>query len=82
MLNNYPLEFRKKQRLLSKNELVNDFLITISAYNKLITGNIIPFIEILKTSLLTRSQMSLFSANEPVLQVLYYFIRHITITFL
>ncbi|CAG8795268.1 12071_t:CDS:2, partial [Cetraspora pellucida] len=41
-----------------------------TAYNSLIVGNIIPFIKLLKTTLLARSRMSLFSANEAVLQAI------------
>ncbi|RGB22892.1 hypothetical protein C1646_775363 [Rhizophagus diaphanus] len=48
-------------------QVVNDANLIVSAYENLVSGNIIPFIEILKTFLSTRSQMSLFSADEPVL---------------
>ncbi|GBC33537.2 hypothetical protein GLOIN_2v1817937 [Rhizophagus irregularis DAOM 181602=DAOM 197198] len=41
-----------------------------TAYESLVVGNIIPFIEILKTFLLTRSKMSLSSANESMLQAI------------
>ncbi|GBC39325.2 hypothetical protein GLOIN_2v1781474 [Rhizophagus irregularis DAOM 181602=DAOM 197198] len=51
-------------------QVVNDATLIVSAYENLVSGNIIPFIEILKTFLLTRSQMYLFSADEPVLQAI------------
>ncbi|PKK58446.1 hypothetical protein RhiirC2_796283, partial [Rhizophagus irregularis] len=46
-------------------QVVDNALLVASAYESLIINNIIPFIKILKTSLLTRSRMSLSSANEP-----------------
>ncbi|CAB4380792.1 unnamed protein product [Rhizophagus irregularis] len=51
-------------------QVVNDALLIASAYENLVAGNVIPFIEILKTFLSTRSKMSLFSADEPVLQAI------------
>ncbi|RGB35804.1 hypothetical protein C1646_758906 [Rhizophagus diaphanus] len=48
----------------------DDAILIASAYKNLIADNIMPFIKILKTSLLNRSQMSLSSANEPVLQAI------------
>ncbi|CAB4393287.1 unnamed protein product [Rhizophagus irregularis] len=51
-------------------QVVDNALLVASAYESLIINNIIPFIKILKTSLLTRSRMSLSSANEPVLQAI------------
>ncbi|GBC02521.1 hypothetical protein RclHR1_04660014 [Rhizophagus clarus] len=70
--------FKKQiQQILEQNEdklvykqVINDGLLIASAYENLITGNIMPFIEILKTSLLSRSKMSLFSADEAVLQAI------------
>src|SRR6266536_5435113 len=78
ILNNYLLELWKKQCQTieqNKNKLVyrqviNDSLLVASAYENLVAGNIIPFIKILKTFLSTRSQMSLSSADEPVLQAI------------
>ncbi|PKY40542.1 hypothetical protein RhiirA4_453936, partial [Rhizophagus irregularis] len=67
----------KQIRILEQNkdklvyrQVVNDALLIASAYENLITNNILPFIELLKTFLLTRSQISLSSANEPVLQAI------------
>ncbi|UZO26270.1 uncharacterized protein OCT59_018508 [Rhizophagus irregularis] len=51
-------------------QVVNDVLFITSAYKNLVANNILPFIELLKTFLLIRSQISLFSANEPVLQAI------------
>ncbi|CAB4478589.1 unnamed protein product [Rhizophagus irregularis] len=51
-------------------QAVDDAFLIASAYESLIAGNVVPFIKILKTFLLTRSQMSLSSADEPVLQVI------------
>ncbi|CAB4399139.1 unnamed protein product [Rhizophagus irregularis] len=51
-------------------QVINDALLIASAYESLVVGNIIPFIEILKTFLLTRSKMSLSSANESMLQAI------------
>ncbi|EXX51364.1 uncharacterized protein OCT59_025304 [Rhizophagus irregularis] len=51
-------------------QVVNDALLIISAYENLVADNIIPFIELLKTFLLTRSQISLSSADESVLQAI------------
>ncbi|GBC07125.1 hypothetical protein RclHR1_07280002 [Rhizophagus clarus] len=50
------------------NDVINNALYATLAYKNLV--NIIPFINILKTSLLSRSQMSLSSMNEPVLQAI------------
>ncbi|PKY16378.1 hypothetical protein RhiirB3_428744 [Rhizophagus irregularis] len=67
----------KQIRILEQNkdklvyrQVVNDALLITSAYENLIANNILPFIELLKTFLLTRSQISLSSANEPVLQAI------------
>ncbi|GBC02385.1 hypothetical protein RclHR1_00460023 [Rhizophagus clarus] len=70
--------FQKKQnKILEENEnnanhhVINDTLpIIASAYENLVIGNIMPFIEILKTFLSTRSRMSLSSANESMLQAI------------
>ncbi|GBB89281.1 hypothetical protein RclHR1_15990001 [Rhizophagus clarus] len=70
--------FKKQiQQILEQNEdklvykqVINDGFLIASAYENLITGNIMPFIEILKTFLLSRSMMSLFSADEAVLQAI------------
>ncbi|EXX55843.1 Bdf1p [Rhizophagus irregularis DAOM 197198w] len=60
---------QNKDKLVYR-QVVNDATLIVSAYENLVSGNIIPFIEILKTFLLTRSQMYLFSADEPVLQAI------------
>ncbi|EXX70380.1 Bdf1p [Rhizophagus irregularis DAOM 197198w] len=67
--------WKKQSQVLEQNkdnlmyrQIVNDALLVTSAYESLVIGNIIPFIEILKTFLLTRSKMSLSSANESMLQ--------------
>ncbi|CAB4373503.1 unnamed protein product [Rhizophagus irregularis] len=69
--------WRKQSRILEQNknnlvyrQAVDDAFLIASAYESLIAGNVVPFIKILKTFLLTRSQMSLSSADEPVLQVI------------
>ncbi|GET03190.1 hypothetical protein GLOIN_2v1781474 [Rhizophagus clarus] len=70
--------FHKKQnQILEENknniiyqQVINDVFPVASAYENLVMGNIIPFIEVLKTFLLTRSQMSLASANESMLQAI------------
>ncbi|GES94953.1 hypothetical protein GLOIN_2v1771827 [Rhizophagus clarus] len=63
-------EKNKKQNKddLVFNDVINNALYATLAYKNLV--NIIPFINILKTSLLSRSQMSLSSMNEPVLQAI------------
>ncbi|RGB28659.1 hypothetical protein C1646_673062 [Rhizophagus diaphanus] len=71
-------EYWKKQCQIleqNKNDLVykqavDNAIIAVSAYKSLITNDIIPFIKILKNSLLSRSRMSLSLANEPVLQAI------------
>ncbi|GBB88332.1 hypothetical protein RclHR1_01490013 [Rhizophagus clarus] len=74
--NNYDADtnslFKKQIQILKQNEdklvyrqVINDGLLVASAYENLVAGEVIPFIEVLKTFLLTRSQMSLFSADEP-----------------
>ncbi|CAB4473900.1 unnamed protein product [Rhizophagus irregularis] len=60
---------QNKNNLVYK-QVVNDALLIASAYENLVIGNIIPFIEILKTFLLTRSKMSLSLANESMLQAI------------
>ncbi|PKY54875.1 hypothetical protein RhiirA4_548448 [Rhizophagus irregularis] len=60
---------QNKDRLVYK-QVVNDALLIASAYENLVTDNIMPFIELLKTFLSTRSQISLSSAGEPVLQAI------------
>ncbi|GBC30837.2 bromodomain-containing protein [Rhizophagus irregularis DAOM 181602=DAOM 197198] len=60
---------QNKDKLVYR-QVVNDALLIASAYENLVAGNVIPFIEILKTFLSTRSKMSLFSADEPVLQAI------------
>src|SRR5438034_9173135 len=78
MYNKHLLELWKKQcQTIEQNknnlvyrQVINDALLVASAYEKLIIGNIMPFIKILKTFLLTRSRMSLSSADEAVLQAI------------
>ncbi|PKC04946.1 hypothetical protein RhiirA5_421554 [Rhizophagus irregularis] len=60
---------QNKDKLVYK-QVVNDALLIASAYENLVTDNIIPFIELLKTFLSTRSQISSSSADEPVLQAI------------
>ncbi|POG65610.1 hypothetical protein GLOIN_2v1482950 [Rhizophagus irregularis DAOM 181602=DAOM 197198] len=67
----------KQIRILEQNkdklvyrQVVNDAFLIVSAYENLVANNILPFIELLKTFLSTRSQISLSSANEPVLQAI------------
>ncbi|CAB4480611.1 unnamed protein product [Rhizophagus irregularis] len=67
----------KQIRILEQNkdklvyrQVVNDAFLIASAYENLVAGNLLPFIEIIKTFLSTRSQMSLSSADEPVLQAI------------
>ncbi|PKC59258.1 hypothetical protein RhiirA1_469727 [Rhizophagus irregularis] len=69
--------WKKQSQILKQNknnlayvQVVDNALLVASAYESLIENNIIPFIKILKTSLLSRSRMSLSSANEPVLQAI------------
>ncbi|GES92261.1 bromodomain-containing protein [Rhizophagus clarus] len=69
--------FKKQIRILEQNEnklvyeyIINNTFLVASAYENLIAGDIVPFIKILKTFLLTRSKMSLFSADEAVLQAI------------
>ncbi|GBC08890.1 hypothetical protein RclHR1_08470001 [Rhizophagus clarus] len=69
--------FKKQIRILEQNEdnlvyrhVINKTLLVVSAYESLIAGNITPFIKNLKTFLLTRSKMSLSSADEAVLQAI------------
>ncbi|CAB5182313.1 unnamed protein product [Rhizophagus irregularis] len=69
--------WKKQIQILEQNknnlmyrQVVNDALLIASAYENLVIGNIIPFIEILKTFLLTRSKMSLSLANESMLQAI------------
>ncbi|CAB4477202.1 unnamed protein product [Rhizophagus irregularis] len=69
--------WKKQCQILEQNknnliyrQVIDDGLLIASAYESLVVGNIIPFIEILKTFLLTRSKMSLSSANESMLQAI------------
>ncbi|CAB5359912.1 unnamed protein product [Rhizophagus irregularis] len=69
--------WKKQCQILEQNknnliyrQVINDALLITSAYESLVIGNIIPFIEILKTFLLTRSRMSLSLANESMLQAI------------
>ncbi|GBB96328.1 hypothetical protein RclHR1_27290001 [Rhizophagus clarus] len=64
---NQILEENKNNEIYKQN-INNTFPVT-SAYENLVIGNIIPFIEIIKTFLSTRLQMSLSSADESMLQV-------------
>ncbi|GBC08756.1 hypothetical protein RclHR1_08360002 [Rhizophagus clarus] len=69
MAKQFQILEQNKTDLVFKN-VVNDAFHATLAYKNLVTGNIIPFIKNLKLSLLSRSQMSLFSADEPVLQAI------------
>ncbi|GES88145.1 hypothetical protein GLOIN_2v1781474 [Rhizophagus clarus] len=60
---------QNKDDLVFRNVVSDAFCATL-AYKNLVTGNIIPFIKNLKISLISRSQMSLFSADEAVLQAI------------
>ncbi|GBC03024.1 hypothetical protein RclHR1_04940004 [Rhizophagus clarus] len=60
---------QNKDNLMYK-QSIDNILSVVSAHESLIAGNIIPFIKVLKTRLLARSQMSLSSANESVLQAI------------
>jgi hypothetical protein len=51
-------------------EVINDALLVAQAYESLVIGDIIPFIKILKTFLLTRSRKSLSLADESMLQAI------------
>ncbi|CAB4479752.1 unnamed protein product [Rhizophagus irregularis] len=69
--------WKKQSQILEQNkdkliyrQVINDALLVASAYEDLVKNNIIPFIEILKTFLLTRSKISLSSANESMLQAI------------
>ncbi|GBC00135.1 hypothetical protein RclHR1_37550001 [Rhizophagus clarus] len=69
MAKQFQILEQNKDDLVFRN-VVNEAFCATLAYKNLVTGNIIPFIKNLKTSLLSRSQMSLFSADEPVLQAI------------
>ncbi|GBB84747.1 hypothetical protein RclHR1_11310004 [Rhizophagus clarus] len=60
---------QNKDNLVYK-QVVDNALLIASSYESLVNGDIIPFIDILKTFLLTRSRMSLSTADEPVLQAI------------
>ncbi|RGB35316.1 hypothetical protein C1646_759487 [Rhizophagus diaphanus] len=69
--------WKKQSQILKQNknnlaykQVVDNALLIASSYESLIADNIIPFIKILKNSLLTRSRMSLSSANESMLQAI------------
>ncbi|GBB89492.1 hypothetical protein RclHR1_01620004 [Rhizophagus clarus] len=69
--------FTKQNQILEENkdnviyeQVINDTLPVAPAYENLVIGNIMPFIEILKTFLSTRSRMSLSSADESMLQAI------------
>jgi hypothetical protein len=51
-------------------EVINDALLVVQAYESLVIGDIMPFIKILKTFLLTRSRKSLSLADESMLQAI------------
>ncbi|GBB88700.1 hypothetical protein RclHR1_15270001 [Rhizophagus clarus] len=66
-------ELKRKVIFLAKNpyeQVINDTLPVTSAHGKLVIGDILPFIGILKTFLSTRSRMSLSSADESMLQAI------------
>ncbi|GES92909.1 hypothetical protein GLOIN_2v1781474 [Rhizophagus clarus] len=69
--------WKKQSRILEQNkdnlvykQVVDNALLIASSYESLVNGDIMPFIDILKTFLLTRSRMSLSTADEPVLQAI------------
>ncbi|CAB4386699.1 unnamed protein product [Rhizophagus irregularis] len=69
--------WKKQNQILEQNknnlmyrQVVNDALLVASAYENLVMGNILPFIEILKTFLLIRSRMSLSIADESMFQAI------------
>ncbi|GBB89813.1 hypothetical protein RclHR1_16620001 [Rhizophagus clarus] len=64
--NNLSIDF-KKQKLDCYTKIANDIALV---YNDIIAGNIISFKKILKKTLISRSRMSLLTANEPVLQAI------------
>jgi hypothetical protein len=51
-------------------EVINDALLVAQAYESLVASDIMPFIKILKTFLLTRSRKSLSLADESMLQAI------------
>ncbi|CAB5353484.1 unnamed protein product [Rhizophagus irregularis] len=65
----YPETFKKQKQNDDHIKIAEDILHIALAYEDLISGNITRFTELLKETLLTRSRMSLTSANESVLQV-------------
>ncbi|GES84220.1 hypothetical protein GLOIN_2v1781474 [Rhizophagus clarus] len=69
MTKQFQILEQNKDDLVFRN-VVSDAFCSTLAYENLVTGNIIPFIKNLKISLLSRSQMSLFSADEAVLQAI------------
>ncbi|CAB4496244.1 hypothetical protein RhiirA1_468544 [Rhizophagus irregularis] len=69
-IDNLFIELKKKQKQNDDHiKIAEDILHIALAYEDLISGNITRFTELLKETLLTRSRMSLTSANESVLQV-------------
>ncbi|GET02190.1 hypothetical protein GLOIN_2v1781474 [Rhizophagus clarus] len=69
MAKQFQILKQNKDDLVFRNVVSDAFCATL-AYKNLVTGNILPFIKNLKTSLLSRSKMSLFSADEAVLQAI------------
>ncbi|CAB5367016.1 unnamed protein product [Rhizophagus irregularis] len=68
---NLFIYIKKRQKQNGDHMKIADDILHISlAYEDLISGNIINFTKLLKEILLTRSQRSLSSANESVLQVI------------
>ncbi|GES90907.1 hypothetical protein GLOIN_2v1843805 [Rhizophagus clarus] len=65
----YQILEQKKDNIVYVRAFDAAFLVS-SAHENLIAGDIIPFIKVLKKRLLARSQMSLASADEPVLQAI------------
>ncbi|GES97534.1 hypothetical protein GLOIN_2v1774865 [Rhizophagus clarus] len=78
--NDSSIELRKKKQKQGESKLdyymqiADDVFLSAVAYEDLIKGNISSFIKLLEIRLSTRSQRSLSSANEPVLQAIVEFL--------
>ncbi|GES74791.1 hypothetical protein GLOIN_2v1782313 [Rhizophagus clarus] len=66
----YQIFEQNKDNIVYKQAIDNALLVSSAHENLIIAGDIIPFIKVLKIRLLARSQMSLSSANESVLQAI------------
>ncbi|GBB83416.1 hypothetical protein RclHR1_10140001 [Rhizophagus clarus] len=78
--NDSSVELRKKKQKQDESksdyymQIADDVFLSAVAYEDLIKGNISSFIKLLEIRLSTRSQRSLSSANEPVLQAIVEFL--------